>query len=176
MLLSIKLRTPYKIHTQHTSLYSYIHIFSSFDIIPDLDYNNHTTKKFTLSSLLTSPTPYCYQKKKFISEKQISSSKIVNNLFFKTNLVGNLLKKNFHTLTPNQNQQEERFENNTTEMTKSVFKRLPSNVVPKHYNLELKPCLTSFTFDGKTSVKIQVSSIISLYIVVTICACLNRQT
>lgn len=43
---------------------------------------------------------------------------------------------------------------------KSEFKRLPKNVLPKHYNLELKPCLTSFTFDGKTSVEFKVSCIL----------------
>lgn len=43
-----------------------------------------------------------------------------------------------------------------TEM-KCEFKRLPTNVVPKHYNLELTPCLKSFKFDGKTSVLFEVS-------------------
>lgn len=49
-------------------------------------------------------------------------------------------------------------EKKPTKMSKKVaFKRLPANIVPKHYVLELKPDLQKFTFAGKTSVKIQVS-------------------
>lgn len=45
-------------------------------------------------------------------------------------------------------------------MSKQVaFKRLPTDIVPKHYILELKPDLQKFTFSGKTSVKVQVSFI-----------------
>lgn len=37
------------------------------------------------------------------------------------------------------------------------FQRLPSSVVPQHYNLELKPDLIGFTFTGSVSIKIQVN-------------------
>lgn len=37
------------------------------------------------------------------------------------------------------------------------FQRLPNNVIPKHYALELIPNLEKFTFKGKTAVKVSVS-------------------
>lgn len=36
------------------------------------------------------------------------------------------------------------------------FQRLPKNVVPKHYDLELVPDLGTFSFKGKTAVKVSV--------------------
>ncbi|KAG6444849.1 puromycin-sensitive aminopeptidase [Manduca sexta] len=36
------------------------------------------------------------------------------------------------------------------------FQRLPKNVLPKHYNLELIPNLENFTFKGKTAVKVSI--------------------
>lgn len=38
------------------------------------------------------------------------------------------------------------------------FQRLPSGVIPKHYNLELKPDLVGFTFSGTVSINVQVNN------------------
>jgi hypothetical protein len=37
------------------------------------------------------------------------------------------------------------------------FERLPKSVVPKHYNLQLKPDLKTFVFEGQETVNVEVS-------------------
>lgn len=83
-----------------------------------------------------------------INSRSYSSKK---NNFFK-NLFSPLIVRSNCTVSSDKRVK------NTKKMSKKVaFKRLPANIVPKHYILELKPDLQKFTFAGKTSVKIQVS-------------------
>lgn len=45
----------------------------------------------------------------------------------------------------------------STNMSNSAqFSRLPSNVVPVHYDLEIKPNLEKFTFEGKVAVNLEI--------------------
>jgi puromycin-sensitive aminopeptidase len=37
------------------------------------------------------------------------------------------------------------------------FERLPTSVVPKHYNLKLQPDLKTFVFVGEVAIKVKVS-------------------
>jgi hypothetical protein len=38
------------------------------------------------------------------------------------------------------------------------FERLPKSVVPKHYDLQIKPDLKLFIFEGQETVKVEVSN------------------
>jgi len=40
---------------------------------------------------------------------------------------------------------------------KKPFSRLPTDVIPKNYDLWLKPCMKEFVFDGKQAIQVQVS-------------------
>ena len=40
---------------------------------------------------------------------------------------------------------------------KKPFSRLPTSVIPINYDLWLKPCLSSFVFDGKQNIEVQVN-------------------
>lgn len=41
-------------------------------------------------------------------------------------------------------------------MEKRVFERLPKNVIPKHYDLTLKPNFDKFTFEGTETINVEV--------------------
>lgn len=45
-----------------------------------------------------------------------------------------------------------------SEEKKKPFERLPTNVVPRNYKIELTPDLKAFTFKGKLEVTADVSS------------------
>lgn len=46
---------------------------------------------------------------------------------------------------------------NTKKMSSTEFSRLPNDVVPIHYELELKPNLVDFTFTGRVTIDVKVS-------------------
>ena len=41
---------------------------------------------------------------------------------------------------------------------KKAFERLPTNVIPRNYKVELAPDLKAFTFSGKLEVELEVRS------------------
>ena len=61
---------------------------------------------------------------------------------------------------------------------KKPFERLPTNVVPQNYKVELTPDLKAFTFKGKLQVTCQVGVLVCCFAVyrTTVCFCLLQVT
>ena len=45
------------------------------------------------------------------------------------------------------------------------FERLPKTVVPEHYNLQLKPNLKTFIFEGQETIKVEVRLMLSMFLI-----------
>lgn len=46
---------------------------------------------------------------------------------------------------------------------KKAFERLPTNVIPRNYKVELTPDLNAFTFSGKLEVEVEVRKLVGMH-------------